>query len=56
MRTASIWRWFMANAEIPHALEKVGLVKQTKTAFATKKHKMLKTGAALFEPFVPLCG
>jgi hypothetical protein len=27
MRTGNIWRWFMANREIPVALERVGLVK-----------------------------
>jgi hypothetical protein len=32
MRTASIWRWFMQNREIPSALERVSLVKQKKTA------------------------
>src|SRR5690349_21537191 len=31
MRTASIWRWFMQNREIPVALERVSLLKQKKT-------------------------
>jgi hypothetical protein len=25
MRTASIWRWFMANREIPVAVQRIGL-------------------------------
>ncbi|HZI48667.1 MAG TPA: glucoamylase family protein [Pyrinomonadaceae bacterium] len=52
MRTASIWRWFMANPEIPLALEKVGLVKQTKTAFATKRHKNAQNRFCSFLSFL----
>lgn len=31
MRTASIWRWFMANREIPTAFNRVGLRKYSRT-------------------------
>jgi hypothetical protein len=29
-RTGNVWRWFMANTEIPRALQKVGLIKEQK--------------------------
>src|SRR5439155_16973142 len=27
LRSGNVWRWFMKNAEIPRAMEKVGLVR-----------------------------
>jgi hypothetical protein len=31
MRTANIWRWFMANREVPMAMRRIGLLSNART-------------------------
>lgn len=40
MRTGAIWRWFMANREVPRALDRIGLVRYKK-ASTMRRRQML---------------
>src|SRR5205085_7220229 len=40
LRTGNIWRWFMRNPEIPHALQLVGLRKTDAPRATARRHPM----------------